>query len=304
MKDAWNAFARGVREVRLRWKNEHSTDDLARLAEQLGTVDAGSFLDALGQTYSSVFMYGKFKTINDALFKWNGMEAWNRAMRIQATGAAVGFIKEHLTKPNEHSERYLKQELGLDPTQKNKWLTKDGELDYSRDEVKTAVMRWVDGAILRPNAAQRPVYASDPHYALFYHLKQFVYSFHKTILKRAYVEAQHGNWSPAAALVVAYVPVLIAADLAKELLLPDDDPPWMKQGFGAAVSHGFWRANLLGVPGLGLEAYRREDASSLLGPQIDQFADLVSVPFSERRTALGEGLGALPGGSVWRRMAD
>lgn len=304
MKDAWNAFARGVREVRLRWKNEHSTDDLARLAEQLGTVDAGSFLDALGQTYSSVFMYGKFKTINDALFKWNGMEAWNRAMRIQATGAAVGFIKSHLTKSNEHSERYLKQELGLDPAQKGKWLTKDGELDYSRDEVKTAVMRWVDGAILRPNAAQRPVYASDPHYALFYHLKQFVYSFHKTILKRAYVEAQHGNWSPAAALVVAYVPVLIAADLAKELLLPDDDPPWMKQGFGAAVSHGFWRANLLGVPGLGLEAYRREDASSLLGPQIDQFADLVSVPFSERRTALGEGLGALPGGSVWRRMAD
>jgi len=304
MKDAWNAFTRGVREVRLRWKNEHSTDDMAKLAEQLGTVDAGSFLDALGQTYSSVFMYGKFKTINDALFKWNGMEAWNRAMRIQATGAAVGFIKSHLTKPGEHSLRYMKDELGLDPAKKDKWLMKDGELDYSRDEVKTAIMRWVDGAILRPNAAQRPVVASDPHYALFYHLKQFVYSFHKTILKRAYVEAQHGNWSPAMALVAAYIPVMIAADLAKEMLLPDDDPPWMKQGLSGAVSHGFWRANLLGIPGMGVETYRRGDASSVLGPQIDQLADLISVPFSERHTALGEGFGALPGGSVWRRMAD
>lgn len=314
MQDAWNAFARGLREVRKGWKGEKSTDELSQLAEYLGTVDAGTFLDALGQTYSSLFMYGKLKRVNDTLFRLNGLEAWNRAMRIQATGAAVGFIKSHLRSPTKESARYLQDELGLDPADKS-LFTEKGELDYTRDDVRQAIMRWVDTAIIRPNAAMRPLLASDPHYAVFYHLKSFTYAFHKTILERVVNEAKHDNYVPALYLLSIYTPVMIAADAAKEMLIVgDDDPAWMKQGLGGAIKHGAMRANLAtdggvpipGIPGMyagSAKGGQWFDSIEWFGPAVDQVRDFVTIPFSERRTVVGELVGALPGGSVFRKYA-
>ncbi|NIN64214.1 MAG: hypothetical protein GTO63_05845, partial [Anaerolineae bacterium] len=43
------------------------------------------------------------------------------------------------------------------------------ELDRDA-RVRNALNRFVDEAILRPNAAQRPIWASDPHWALVFHL--------------------------------------------------------------------------------------------------------------------------------------
>lgn len=288
MKEAYEAFSYGVKEVVLGWKGQLSADEKAKLAERIGTVDAGNFLDALGQTYSSLYMYENLRKTNDALFKWNGMEAWNRAMRIQATQAAIGFIEKHLSDPNEHSERYLKDELGL--RDKDATYLKDGKLDTDNAQVREAIVRWVNGAILRPNAMQRPIVASDPHYQLFYHLKQFTYSFHKTILQRVAVEYQHGNLTPAMALIATYVPMMVAADVLKELLVPGDDPAWMKAGLGGIVRHGVERANLFGVPqmfadGVGspLEPTGAlHKAAGLFGPSASEVVDWALLPFNSK----------------------
>ena len=40
-------------------------------------------------------------------------------------------------------------------------------------------LQWVDGAVLRPDAADKPLWMSDPHWALVAHLKQFVFTFQK-----------------------------------------------------------------------------------------------------------------------------
>ncbi len=82
--DAWDAFVRSMREIRLSWKGEKSTDKQAQRAEMWGTVEATAALDALGQTFGSMYLTGGAKRMNDALFKWNGMEAFNRAVRITA----------------------------------------------------------------------------------------------------------------------------------------------------------------------------------------------------------------------------
>lgn len=310
LNDSWRGFVRGVREIFSQVRGKEVRDDMAALAEQLGTVDAGTYLDALGQTYSSLFVQGKLHKINNKIFHWNGMEAWNRAMRIQATAAAVGFIKRHLSTPTDQSERYLKDELGLDPKLKDQFM-KDGELDYMNEAVKAAIMRWVDGAILRPNAMQRPIVASDPHYALFYHLKQFAYSFHKTILRRAAIEAKHGNYAPSVALFTTYIPVMVAADAVKEMLVPGDDPDWMKGGLGDYFSHGFLRANLMGVPQLGYEAISNpfkdptrsvESAAGLFGPAVSQATGILLAPLTEKHTAGGEFINALPGAVIANRM--
>lgn len=273
--DAYRAFVAGVQEVVKGWKGETTRDKLTSLAEELGTVDAGTFMDDLGQMHSSQFMEGKLRRLNNKLFKWNGMEAWNRAMRVQATGAAARFIERHLTKPTKHSERYLKDELGL--REEADAYLKNGRLDTDNPAVQQAIVRWVNGAILRPNAMQRPIMASDPHYQLFYHLKQFTYSFHKVILARTYTEATHGNFTPMAALLAGYVPMVIAADIVKELVTPGDEPAWMKGGIGDVVWHGLGRANLLGVPQMGFDAvefaWKRGnplEMSGLFGPAPDQ----------------------------------
>lgn len=319
MTDAWQGFVRGLREIKMMWKKEYSSDELAKLAESMGIVSRTNLIDAIGQTYSSQFMHGRLKAWNDWLFRMNGLEAWNRAMRIQATGAAMNFIKRHVEKPNEHSARYLEELFGKDHEKID--IMVGGELDTSNDKVREAIFRWVNGAILRPNASLRPVYASDPHYMLFYHLKQFAYAFHKTTLRRAWIEGKAGNLAPGAALMVGYVPVAIAADVVKEVLLPDDDPPWMKAGLGGYVEHGVARAALGGVPQMWLGgvaenplALYSDDAkrdrwmanlTNVAGPAPDQLADLfLGVPLTEAKTLEKELLGALPGGTIARRAVD
>ena len=309
MKDVWAGFKRGVMEIKARWKDEKHTDELSKIAEDVGTVDAGNYLDALGQTYSSLFMYGKLKSWNDTLFKWNGLEAWNRAMRIQATGAAMGFISKHLKNPSENGKRYLENDLGLDTAQASSYFNQQGELDTTNTAVRTALMRWVDSAIVKPNAALRPIVASDPHYALFYHLKSFTYGFHRVILKRVMEEAKHGNYTPALQLVSTYPIMMIAADAMKEMIIPGDEPAWMKSGVAGALGHGLQRSSLAtsggmlipGIPGMYADNVGNLD-TSLFGPAVDQVADMfLGVPLSEDKTFIKEALGALPLGNLARR---
>lgn len=256
--DAYQAMQRGFKEVWKRWKADSGTDDATDLAEMIGSVDAGIFAESLGQTYSSMYMSGKTKWLNDQLFKWNGMEAWNRGMRVGATQAAIKFIKKHLTKPNKDSERFLIELFG----EYRPELT-DGELNYTDPLVQQAIMRWVDGAILSPNAAQRPMWASDPHYGLFFHMKQFTYSYHRTILSRAWNEAVvHGNAGPVLTLIVGYVPIVIAADAAKSIILSGgEEPYWMDKGVGSTLWHGMSRANLAGIPQIGFDSFGRTMSS-------------------------------------------
>jgi hypothetical protein len=305
LDDAFAAMRRGFKEVVKRWKDDTNVkgDTEVELAELLGTVDAGTFMETLGETYSSLYMGGKVKRANDALFKWNGMEAWNRGMRVSATQAAVKFIKKHMNTPTKHSERYLKELFGDNAVPE----LMDGELDYTNPLVQQAIMRWVDGAILSPNAAQRPMWASDPHYALLFHMKQFVYSFHKVILKRAFTEAfVHGDAGKLMVLFAGYVPVVIAADTAKSMLLSmGEEPYWMQQGVGSALGHGISRAALMGIPQIGLDAFSQrsrvdggfvdsslEVASSLAGPTTGWIKDWYDKPIDDQLFA------SLPGGNA------
>ena len=71
-----------------------------------GVLNAqGSMMDALGQTYGSVFLTGTARRMSDALFKWNGMEAWNRAMRITATNVAERVIREFKEKGFDKNDK-------------------------------------------------------------------------------------------------------------------------------------------------------------------------------------------------------
>ncbi len=124
---------------------------------------------------------------------------------------------------------------------------------------------------------------NDPRYVLISHLKQFVYSFQKTIIGRVVHEFRQGNYTPAMALA-SYVPVMMAADFAKGLLQGGGDQPEWKKGWDMVdyTSYGVQRAGLLGVSQFGYDMsvdVQRGGLGigALVGPTIEQFSDAVQL---------------------------
>ncbi len=298
-KDATEAFTRGITEVGRTWANlfrdepkARQADKWERLAEYVGSVDAAIFDTQVSDMYASVYMNANAKAINDKFFKLNGMEGWNRGMRVGATRAAVKFIERHSKLPESHSTRWL-DELGLKPADIT--LDNDGNMLVSVPELMvargiskeqarvlantlhTAINRWVTGAVLTPNAAQRPAWSSDPHYSMFFHLKQFTYSFHQTIIKRVYNEMQQGNLAPLGTMAW-YIPVMIASDITKGVIQGGGELPAHMKGMDAGewILYGAERGGIMGLGTLGLDA--GQDLSSIGGPAVEQIIDSFSDP--------------------------
>jgi hypothetical protein len=290
MKDAWSTFARGIREIPRSYGKEAKPDDMEQLAETLGVIDTAILNHTMGDLYTQGMVGGTAQKINNAFFRLNLMEGLNRSFRVGATEAALKFLQTHASGgASTHSTRWLR-ELGLQAgdiiTMPNGRIALSAADGLSPDQlvrVHAAINQWVDTAVLRPDAADKPIWMNDPHFALISHLKQFTYAFQKTIIGRVVHEFEQGNLKPAMALA-SYVPVMIGADFIKGLLQGGGDQPEWKQGWTAAdyIGHGIQRAGLLGVGQFGWDA--ADDlqeggigAGALVGPTIEQFIDAVQV---------------------------
>ncbi len=316
MKHAFNTFVEGIKAVARQWGDMLREEPAARkkgqweqLAEHAGIIDGAVFSHLLNDEYGSVFHDHAAKKINDVMFKANGMDAWNRAMRVGATQAAVQFIERHSRLPEPHSARWL-ADLGLDA--KTLPLGADGHLVTNRHDmqeafpqmskpeaeaatlaVHQALARWVEGAILSPNAAQRPAWMSDPHYSMFGHLKQFAYSFHTTIMKRAMNEAKHGNYTPLG-VFAWYIPVMIASDVTKGLMLGAGDLPAYMKGYdlGDWMMHGVQRAGVMGMGQMAADTALHP--MGMAGPAVEQIADIFMHPVEQNI------IRALPANALYR----
>lgn len=288
--DAWGTFKRGVGAIPDTFRKESKRDEAVYRAELVGVIESGILRGALGDVYSQGTIGGTAKQFNDAFFKYNFLEGTTRAFRTGASESAQKFIQRHGDgKFSVHSQRWL-DELGLQKGDVqtdgagNLSLTEaDGLTKEQVGRVHTAINQWVDGAVLRPDAADRPVWFNDPHYALFSHLKQFTYSFQKTILARVAHEARQGNYTPALGLT-AYVPVILAGDFLKGLIQGGGSQPDWKENWelGDYVGHAVQRAGLLGVGQLGLDAAKDVGRGgvgigALVGPTVEQFGDAVQL---------------------------
>lgn len=289
ISDAWTTFKRGIREIPKGLRGDSSLDASAATADLLGVIENAALVNDLGAAYSQG-MGGNFaRKLNDKFFRYNLMEQFNRSMRVGATEAALKFIVKHSGgTASAHSARWM-NELGLRKSDvvmvgDRMALTQaDGLTSAQEARVRMAVNKWVDGAILRPDAADKPVWMNDPHWMLVSHLKQFVYAFHHTILKRVLHEARNANFVPAMALG-SYVPLMIASDMLKGALQTGgDEPEWKKDwGIGDYVAQGVQRAGLLGVGQFGVDALQDvgrggTGIGELLGPSIEQLGDMVQV---------------------------
>ena len=294
--DALTTMKRGMAEIPRNFQKAENRgrDEAYKLAEDLGTIDNAMLMHTLGSAYSQGMVGNVGRKINDTFFRFNLMEQFNTSMRVGATEAAVKFMGKHADGSfSKHSERWL-GELGFKPGEMK--LDAEGRPLVRFDDFKAAGMSdaaaqaaslkmagavnaWVDGAILRPNAAHKPIWANDPHFALMAHLKQFVYSFQHTIIDRVVNELEHGNFTPGVALA-SYVPIMIAADLAKGMIQGGGQQPDWKEGWTAGdyVWSGVQRAGLLGTGQFMSDAVSHKGGlGSLLGPTVEQLSEATQV---------------------------
>lgn len=325
---AWAAFQAGVDEIRAKTKGDKT--ELRSLAEALGTIELHMTNEALGWEYGGHHITGFARRANETFFGLNQLQRWTRVTRLVGLAGAKVFLEKHGTgEYNRHSLRFLRQ-LNLTPAD---ITLEDGKLkllsheqrkalqnstipsehaEYQRDErVRAALNRWVNEAILRPDAAQRPIWASDPHWMLVFHLKAFVYAFHDRILKRVYNEALEGNATPLVTLG-AYVPVMIGADALRAViqgLLDGDDADDPRAGWDIwdHAWSGTQRSGLTGLGQFAIDAaqdieYGDTGLESLAGPTLQQAKDLVKL-FGENgdEKAWKRFVQALPANSVYAR---
>jgi len=306
MKEAWKAFTYGMKGIadQLRGAGD---DAQTEMAKTLGIIDEQNMLEAMGHVYNSMHMSSFLKNINSKFFRYNGMEMWNQRMRVAAMMAAQRFIVSHAenvtsgishgenkndsSSYKNHSQRYL-EELGI--TDSDVFQLADGTIALTKDQllqagakksevsdiekrIQAAVFKWVDGAVLRPNAAHRPVWGSDPRYQLIFHLKQFTFSFHNTILRRVGEELKHGNVAPGW-ILMSYVPFMFLSDVLKGSLTGtlNTGADLYDVASQSIARSGITGTGVFGADAMGDLERGKLPGTSFLGPAFDHLMTLLS----------------------------
>tara|TARA_B100001250_G_scaffold137068_1_gene117380 strand:+ start:3866 stop:13270 length:9405 start_codon:yes stop_codon:yes gene_type:complete len=162
-------------------------------------------------------------------FKYTGLEAFTKFTRYFAAGMGKQFIVHHSKNAKTgsglskaRSIRYLKELNNISPDVALKWEKNGFSFDslsaQESREMKLALARFVDESIVRPSAAERPVWASDPRYALIWQLKSFFYAYGKNILGGVAREAQSRK-NETGSNLEAVVPLLMMASMVLPLTM-------------------------------------------------------------------------------------
>lgn len=290
-----------------------------KLMHDLGVAHRSTTEQALLEVYGAEMMPATLKKINDKFFQYTGLEAITAFSRIMAGNVGIRFIQRHAKQAiggDAESVRYL-AELGLTPDEANS-LNKNEKM-YSQmladgtafgshgnltpeaqlaEKIQKAVNQFVDESVVRPDASQRPVWASDPRFMLVWHLKSFAYSYAKVIMKPVFKEAvyqfkKHGIGPQVAVpLIVFALPVMLASalglrlrefiqyDVPHGLGVEHFDRPSAQREFDEYLYDVIRRGGILGPAELAVNAMEADDRKrsalvTLLGPTADHLNTLL-----------------------------
>lgn len=319
LKDQWQGFVRGLREIKNTWYNQESKDEWVKRAEDFGIVDPLSAIGSVAELEGTQHLTGRSQKLSKAFFRWNGLEGWNRGLKAQAFIIAERRIKQWATQginvKNKADGLLFKRCFG-DMKPSDIKLEKDGSISLNRQNAD-AVHRIIADMIMTPTAANRPVWANDPHYMLFAQLKTFSYTLHRVMLRGLAEQFRLGNVGPAGIAMAGMVPVALTGYVIKEMLLSafddDDDTDWKFEPRNL-IPYAIIRAGIGGIPHMYLEDAWEMDFARMLGPTTDQIQNILSIPLrgwnpdylpgkvSYQHTAKNELVSALPGSPILKHL--
>ena len=228
----------------------------------------------------------------DGLFKYNGQELLTKMSRVFTLQVGVKYFSQ-LAADNNTSAL---QSFGLTPDQVKLWQ-QQGMPTYSLDiaqaggvnaslakTMHAALHRFVDQSIIRPNAGQRPVWANDPRFALFWHLKSFLWAYWSVIVaptgRSIIQQVKTGQFGEAGMQLALFgLMILPLAALGWEIrqliqysLFDKEQPNDHLDGFQYAVEL-MQRSGVVGPFQLALDAVQQDTADKavirLAGPTMD-----------------------------------
>lgn len=184
----FSAVMVGMKEIVNTVRNRKEARALAR---DLGVVTSQSVANAMMSQSELEWMGDNARKFTDTFFRVTLLDTYTKFTREFAANMGVRFLMNHSDPDSAKADspRYLK-ELGVTAEEIQAW--NNSNQDFSTPEgkkVRRALQRFVESATLRPNAAERPLWASDPRWALVWQLKGFFYSYGKVMLAGAKREA-------------------------------------------------------------------------------------------------------------------
>ena len=301
LMDAGSTFAYNIKNIFRDLKkdrNYESKDRWEKLAQDWGVIEDSGLMSNIGAMYENLDIRGTNKKLQEALFKYNLLNGWERNTKIMATKAAEKFmtrLKEDFF--GDQNERYLKE---LDLKKSDLIIKPDGDLALRKEEMMAqgvseeaayqmekrladATVKFVNQSVLNPTAGDLPNWGSNPYFAPVFHLKQYMFTFQSTIMKRIAEEAKHGNYKPLMASTV-YVPGMIAADMMRGYIMNyGSAPDWQKDWTAADyVLNGTERSGFFGVGSLvtGMVRsikYGGTGFEDMMGPTLEEGKQLITA---------------------------
>jgi hypothetical protein len=177
----------GFKEIVATVKNRQEAQQLAR---DIGVVTSETVANAWVTQAEQDYMDPFVRELSDGFFKLIGLDFFTKFSREFASNMGVQFLTNHARNEfnNPNSARYL-EELGVTAEEILAWNENKSFDTPEGAKVRDALARFVESSIMRPNAAERPVWASDPRFALAWQLKAYFYSYYKTIMAGVLREA-------------------------------------------------------------------------------------------------------------------
>lgn len=177
---------KGLKDTLRYLKNPEYAEEAKEYASMLMTIHHGLVDHTLSSAMEVGYMPKGTKKVNDAFFKAIGLKKWTDFTRVMAVQVAKDDIK-HLYRTG-NTEKLAR--LGLKPEHVATWLADGLDSNKITNErfqktspaMRTAINRWVDQAIMRPDATKRPAFGSDARMNTFFYLRDFMYTFFETVL--------------------------------------------------------------------------------------------------------------------------
>jgi hypothetical protein len=301
-----------------------SRQDLRELGELMGVMGTHATNNILHSLYDGAYAGDtRINRWNDAFFRAIQLQRWTDMTRAMGLSAGMKFVDKHLGTDGKNSKRWM-DELGVDAQAWGRWraagsraygadgrLISDIQADIERNGLTPALQqeldmaqdakhagdvlsRFVNTATLNPNASQRPAWASDPRWALFWHLKQFMYTMHTQFNMRMYNEMKNtikdGDVTQTALYAtsaLSLMPLAMAGLAVRNALqyeLWGEEPPEERQ-FGFDLDYFMQVFERTGGAGVGMLVYDAAEASdrggrtllSPLGPTVSQLQSFLDA---------------------------
>jgi GH24 family phage-related lysozyme (muramidase) len=229
-------------EIQYYMKNKEQAEQFAR---DLGLVTHDSIHTMYVNAYELGFMTEGSKAVADKFFSGIGLDWYTKFTRTFAAGMGQRFLI-NLAQTNDARSNQSLKELGLTRQDViNAYDKKTGQLDISNAKVADALSRFVEESIIRPNAAERPTWASNPYTALIFQLKSFFYAFGTNIMGGLLRQAQNGYNSKG--IPSAAYPLLLGASVLLPLAAVGLELREFIKYLGRGLTPGFLERPLRGV---------------------------------------------------------